>query len=656
MRTKFYLAVSVWSFGCSPSVTGVSPLDPGGLIDARVEDQAVDDSTIDMRGLDMLALDAASRDATTVDSGVDAGPITDAAGLDATAAADAIVDATLIDMAPQFPPSRVGQNCHAAQPCEPDLLCINGLCADAPVIHDSWAIWADDEVQARIMWTGPWLKLVLGDVSAAAGPVADHDPDLNTSIIFEFDAPQVPEHIEVQLRDGTVVARIPVVIQQTSDEGTACLRDIVRWQAAVCEPGSMCAFEPTEECPTIFDCDRPHAGLCRVPEVLAVQGVDGHVIFRVRLPQLTGADRFRMGDGDGVFERVLHLTRMVRIDDVGLYRSEFRSMGAVHLYHEDVLLLSDIMPVEQQVLGEGDACAPFGIEAICGEGMECIDGACQAPEPPVIETVSAVAGADGFAIRLTGRAVEEAGLAIRLRVDGQPVYRTPSFGDLSYTRFTHWDGPRFETVYSGVEPLPFDPATATVEVAVNQIASAPTPLAPHLAGTADQPRGVEGTQCDFREAILPCAAPLRCFSSIQDGRNSACRDVTVRCVPRVDGDLELDTPIRIDDIPRARQHPHPANNWSSCDPFPREGTARYFNFTAPEADDYVFSVGSGGTAHFAIRARCEDGRSELACAREPRAVDGVHTVRTTLAIDAGQTVTMVVMQQDWFVAAVERAP
>ena len=89
---------------------------------------------------------------------------------------------------------------------------------------------------------------------------------------------------------------------------------------------------------------------------------------------------------------------------------------------------------------------------------------------------------------------------------------------------------------------------------------------------------------------------------------------------------------------------------------PREGRARYFNFTAVDAAEYVFSVGSGGAAHLALRARCEDGRSELACAREPRGVDGVHTVSTTMEMQAGQTVTMVVMQQDWIVVEVERVP
>jgi hypothetical protein len=45
----------------------------------------------------------------------------------------------------------------------------------------------------------------------------------------------------------------------------------------------------------------------------------------------------------------------------------------------------------------------------------------------------------------------------------------------------------------------------------------------------------------------------------------------------------------------------------------------------------------------------------LACVRETQSVDGVTTASTTLALEAGQTVTMVVMQQSWIVAEVNRA-
>ena len=583
----------------------------------------VEDATVDTA--DMVALDTSIRDATTDAFTVDATapPVLDANLTDATDLDATVNDAALADMVPQGP-SRVGQNCHAAQPCEPDLLCLSGICAEAAVIQDSWAIWANGQVQAGVRWRGPWLKLVLGELAGSLGLPEQHDPARDGRLSREFPAPEVPEHVEVQMEDGTVVARIPVVVQQTTGVGEDCTNAGLRWQALACEPGSMCAFEPTAQCPSTIGCPRPHPGVCRVPDVAAVL-VDDVLTVRVQIPQLTAVDSFSAREHEGPRILIRTLWFIQGGDGVGLHQAELSSRdGRVDLMHDGALLLADLMLGEQRTIEDGGACIPLDIEAVCGPGQRCIDGACRAPEQPVIDTIAAVADADGFAIRVTGRAAEESlFIPIRLRAEGHPVYDPPAFGDLMVTSISSWDGGRFEAVSSGPDPLPFDPAEATVEVVVNGRASDQVPLAPHIAQTVDLPRGGQDARCDFREAILPCADPLRCFSHRQEG-GSFCDDVTIECVPDVDGDLALDMPVRIDDLPALRQHPHPANNWSSCDPMPGAARARYFNFTAAAAGEYVFSVGSGGVAHLAIRARCEDGRSELACAREPRGVDGEH--------------------------------
>ena len=662
MRKYILICGLIGAIGCSAGETSINPnkLDLG-VTDARVDAQAVQDAAVDMTRPDMAILDAAAHDAAVdagaADSSLDAtGPgtldarVTDAAEVDAT-----IIDATLADMAPRGP-SRVGQNCDAAQPCEPDLLCLSGTCAEAPVIYDSWAIWANGHVQAGVRWRGPWLRLVVDEFVGMLGLPGQHDPARDGRLSREFPAPDVPEHVEVQVEDGTVVARIPVVVQQTTGVGEACTNAGSRWQELACEPGSMCAFEPTDECPSTIGCPRPHPGVCRVPDVAAVL-VDDVLTVRVQVPQLTAVDSFYAREHEGPRILIRKLWFIQGGDGVGLYQEELSTReGRVDLMHDGALLLAEVMPGEQRTIEDGGACVPFDIEAVCRAGQECIDGACRAPEQPVIDTIAAVADADGFAIRVTGRAAEESLIIpIRLRADGHPVYDPPAFGDLMVTSISSWDGGRFEAVSSGPDPLPFDPAEATVEVVVNGRASNQMPLAPHLVQTADLRRGGQDARCDFREAILPCAAPLRCFSHRPEG-GSFCDDVTIECVPSVDGDLELDMPIRIDDLPGLREHPHPANSWSSCDPVPREARARYFNFTAVDAAEYIFSVGSGGPAHFAIRSRCEDGRSELACMREPRGVDGVHTVSTTMEMEAGQTVTMMVLQQDWIVVEIERVP
>lgn len=520
------------------------------------------------------------------------------------------------------PAGPVGTPCDDFARCQPDLLCLNAVCAvpPEPVVEETWATWHAGRlfVAATITDPGAFVaepQLRVGEVTVrAASHGGRHwwdQPDVLVDVMPEV----------VQVMDGDqVLAEIPVVVQPVAAVGEACQRFSGQDRCAL---GSLCVrVDPAQRA----------VGQCVAAEVQAWRAPDGeHVFADIAVAGMTNDERIRSGGG----------LRIVSRDAQRWVGQAVHPGDTISLWSGHDLFAEDVPVRDPAIRRAGEACDAVRVADTCVHGAACIRGTCEIVEPPVIEDALYIKTRDVIGIWVRGRDPNRDVVGVEIDTYEAP-FAPPAPGAWWTSQLT-WDGDRFEGWLSDDAAWRERIWRNAALVVVDAEGRRSLHFALEPSWIRDRPVGDDGAICDRIGGLFPCAEGLICDTRDDVEEAPTCRPLDAACDAGIDSLIELDQPRSIDSL-GATNDTH-----ATCDAIVRDLPEHRLTFVPQARGIFVAEVIANQGFTLSARRGCHFALSELACEfrlerAQPLDGGGGHGARGQIVFeaDAGEQITILV--------------